>query len=464
MKRIVALVVTAMMIIGILAGCGEKKSDVESKTNEKNNATSTEAKDKKTDANQEQTGELEGEITFWHSFTQGPRLESIQASADKFMQDNPKVKINIETFSWNDFYTKWTTGIASGNVPDMSTGLPGQVIEMINADALTTLTDLIDEVGRDKFSAASLSEGTIDGKEYSVPLYSHAQVMWIRKDLLEKNNLEVPETWDEFYETAVKLTKDDVYGCSFPCGANDFQATNFLNFYVKSAGSSLLTDDLKANLTSDIAIEGINFWLKVYENCSPKDSINYDVLDQATLYYQGKTAFDFNSGFQISGVKANSPDLLQYVDCYPLPRMKKEDKPRGITTANIPLVVWKNSKHPEVCKAFIKTLYDKDAYVKFLHSNPVGMLPAIKGISDTEEYKADEVVSQFSHAEQVISEAIVEGTAIGYEHGPSIQAGILTNQHIIEKMFQDIIVNKTDVETAAKAAEDELNALMDAVK
>ena len=76
--------------------------------------------------------ELSGEITMWHSFTQGPRLESIQKSADAFMQKHPKTKIKIETFSWNDFYTKWTTGLANGNVPDISTALPNQVMEMVN--------------------------------------------------------------------------------------------------------------------------------------------------------------------------------------------------------------------------------------------------------------------------------------------------------------------------------------------
>ena len=73
-------------------------------------------------------------------------------SYDEFMEENPKVNIKIETFSWNDFYTKWTTGLASGNVPDMSTAQVGQVAEMINADALIPLNDLIDEIGRDKFN------------------------------------------------------------------------------------------------------------------------------------------------------------------------------------------------------------------------------------------------------------------------------------------------------------------------
>ena len=101
-------------------------------------------------------------------------------------------------------------------------------------------------------------------------------------------------------------------------------------------------------------------------------------MDQANLFYQGKTAFDFNSGFQISGVETNSPDLVDQID--------------------------------------------------------------------------------------VISDAMDKGTAIGYEHGPSVQAGLLTSQGIIESMFQDIITNGTDVKKAAKKAENQLNDLFSTVQ
>lgn len=453
-KRYTSFILAAVLSAVTLAGCGGSNTSADTTSQaaaggEAGGAAGVDA------------GELSGEITFWHFFTQGPRLETIQKAADKFMEENPEVKINIETFSWNDFYTKWTTGLASGNVPDMSTALPAQVAEMINADALVPLNDLIDDIGRDKFAQTAIAEGTMGEDNYSVPLYRHAHVMWIRQDLLEENGMEVPKTWDELYETAKALTKDGVYGLSFPCGTNDFQATFFLDFYVRSGGGSLLTEDLKANLTSSLAIDGINYWVKVYNDCSPKDSINFDVLDQATLYYQGKTAFDFNSGFQISGVAANSPDLLQYVDCYPIPKINDGDGTQGIMTTNTPMVVWKASKHPEICKAFMKTLYDEETYVEFLHATPVGMLPAIKGIADTDAYKDDETIQQFTHAEEVLTAAADIGTAFGYENGQNVQAGIMQNNHVIEEMFQDIITNGTDVETAAKAAEDKLNALFE---
>ena len=101
-----------------------------------------------------------------------------------------------------------------------------------------------------------------------------------------------------------------VYGLSVPFGTNDLMATRFLNFYVRSGGGSLLTKDLKADLTSQLAQDGIKYWVKMYKEISPQDSLNFNVLQQATLFYQGKTAFDFNSGFHIGGINANSPQLL----------------------------------------------------------------------------------------------------------------------------------------------------------
>ncbi len=467
-KKIISVLLAVAMIATMTAGCGKSTSNTEA---ENNAAAVTEAPDNSStaenassEATETEPVKLSGEITFWHSFTQGPRMEVIQATADKFMQDNPEVKINIETFSWGDFYTKWTTGLASGNVPDMSTAQPGHVVEMMDADAIISLDDLIDDIGRDRFAAATLSEGAKDGVCYSIPLYSHAQVMWYRKDLLQAAGLEVPTTWAEFAEAAKTLTKDGVYGCSFPCGSNDLMATRFLNFYVRSGGGSLLTDDLKADLTSDLAIEGINYWLDIYQNCSPKDSVNYAVLDQATLYYQGKTAFDFNSGFQISGVETNSPDLVDQIDCAPLPKMNAGDPDYAGETSNIPMVVWANSEHPEICKAFIKALYETDTYTQFLAATPVGMLPSITGISDSAAYQSNEIVQKFASAEKVISNAVSLGTAIGFEHGPSVQAGLLTSQGIIEGMFQDIITNGTDVKTAAQSAEDSLNEIFSTVQ
>ena len=458
--KILSLILAMVMLLSVLSACASQTTPNENPPTTTPDVTAEPG----TTAENNEPAELKGEITFWHSFTQGPRMETLQTAADSFMKLHPGVKINIETFSWSDFYTKWTTGLASGNVPDLSTAQPGHVAEMINADAIIPLDDLIDTIGRDRFYEAPLTEMTSNGSTYAVPLYSHAQVMWYRKDLLEKYNLQVPTTWDELYEAASIINKGEggnVFGCSVPMGTGDMMATRYLNFYVRSAGETLITKDGKANITSKAAIDGINYWIKMYKDNSPSDSINYKVLDQATLYYQGKNAFDFNSAFQISGVEANTPALLDYIDCAPMPTINKGDAQTGYETSNIPMVVWKNSKYPEISKAFIEYLYQPENYVPFLLSVPVGMLPAIKDVVNDETFLSNETVKKYNNALNVISDAIGYGTAIGMEYGPRVEAGLITSQGVIESMFQDIILNGTPVEEAAKAAEDRLNELFE---
>lgn len=464
-KRIISVGLAALMGASLLAGCGSSSGDKsEADTTKQTSETSSAAETTEVaESSTEEAKPLEGEITFWHSFTQGGRLDNIQAAADAFVKENPGVKINIETFSWADFYTKWTTGLASGDVPDMSTALPNHVVEMIDADAVIPLDGLIDEIGRDRFYEAPLTEMTAkDGHTYGIPIYSHAQVMWYRKDLLKKYNLEVPKTWDELYDVASKITEGEngkVYGCSVPLGTSDMMGARYLNFYVRSAGGRLLNDDNSANLTSKETIDGINYWVKMYKKNSPAESINYGVLDQATMYYQGTNAFDFNSGFQISGVETNSPDLIDQISCAPVPSVTGDNGITGYETSNIPMVIWKNSKHPEICEAFIKFLYQKEYYVPFLLSVPVGMVPALKDIAEDPDFLSDPTMKKFQNEFKTICTAVNEGTAIGMEKGPVPQAGLLTSQHVVEEMFQNIILNGADTETAAKEAQDKLDDL-----
>jgi len=289
MKKYISLFLALMMLLSLVACGATQDTAAAGDLSQAGEAQSAEvsAAEAKTEAKTSEapvenvSNELEGDIVFWHSFTQGPRLETLQKAADSFMEANPKVHITIETFSWADFYTKWTTGLASGNVPDLSTALPNHVVEMIDADCIIPMDNLIDSIGRDRFYEAPLTEMTADGKTWAVPLYSHAQVMWYRTDLLEKYGLEVPTTWDELYEAASVIQAGEngnVYGCSVPMGTNDMMATRYLNFYVRSAGETLITKDGKANLTSQAAIDGINYWIKMYESNSPADSINFNVL------------------------------------------------------------------------------------------------------------------------------------------------------------------------------------------
>ena len=164
MKKLLSLSLAAALSVSLLAGCGGGGGTAET-DNPPANTSSQPAGE---------AGELSGEITFWHSFTQGARMEAIQAAADQFMADNPGVTINIETMAWGDFNTKWNAGITTGDLPDMSTAQnTGEVVEMLNAGVLAPSDATIDAIGRDLFSEKALADMTVDGATYGIPYYSH---------------------------------------------------------------------------------------------------------------------------------------------------------------------------------------------------------------------------------------------------------------------------------------------------
>ena len=77
-KRLLSIMLTVIMGATLLVGCGGNSS--------------------KGSAAEAEPGKLKGEITFWHSFTQGARLETIQAVADQFMKDILKWKLILKLF------------------------------------------------------------------------------------------------------------------------------------------------------------------------------------------------------------------------------------------------------------------------------------------------------------------------------------------------------------------------------
>ena len=120
--------------------------------------------------------------------------------------------------------------------------------------------------------------------------------------------------------------------------------------------------------------------------------------------------------------------------------------------------MYASAENKEATEAFLEFLYQDENYLAFIDSVPVGMIPAIKDIANTEAFQSNETRKQFAQEETVIENAVLSGNAPGFEHGANLQAGILTSSGVIEEMFRTIVIDDVAVEIAAKQAEDELNA------
>jgi multiple sugar transport system substrate-binding protein len=94
-----------------------------------------------------------------------------------------------------------------------------------------------------------LDQGKVDGKQYFLPMYGTTQIMYYRKDALEKAGIKPEDltTWEKLGEAATKMTvksggKTTFYGWEPMWGADNLMDAVF------SKGGKILSDDGKTVL------------------------------------------------------------------------------------------------------------------------------------------------------------------------------------------------------------------------
>ncbi|WP_461218009.1 extracellular solute-binding protein [Lapidilactobacillus salsurivasis] len=130
-------------------------------------------------------------IVFWNPLTgdDGKYMNNIVADYNK---TNPEYKVKAVVTS--DMYTKINTVMNSGKgVPDMTIihadRIPGYVKQGL-LEPITTWTKSQKSLKGSNYLSEAWNAGTIDGKQYSVPLDIHSSAMYYNKDLLKKYGVE----------------------------------------------------------------------------------------------------------------------------------------------------------------------------------------------------------------------------------------------------------------------------------
>ncbi|NMB90834.1 MAG: extracellular solute-binding protein, partial [Chloroflexi bacterium] len=149
-------------------------------------------------------------ITWWHIQVADDQKALWQDMADQYIADHPNVTIEITVLENENFKTKLTTVMQSGNPPDIFQSWGGGTMnEYAQAGLLKDITADLDKDGwRDTFSPGALGVYSFQGKNYGVPRDMGAVGFWYNKDLFAQAGIEAPpETWSELLED-VQMLKD----------------------------------------------------------------------------------------------------------------------------------------------------------------------------------------------------------------------------------------------------------------
>ena len=151
------------------------------------------------------------------------------------------------------------------------------------ADATWNLAD---------FQAAPIAATTYQGKVVGVPIITEREVLYYRKDLLQKAGLSVPKTLDELQAAAekIKAANPDVAG--FVARTSKSPAVTQFSSYLYSVGSDCVDASGKAAVNSDAAKKAYALYGGLIRNYGPANvSTDMSWPEAMAIFTQGKAAF-----------------------------------------------------------------------------------------------------------------------------------------------------------------------------
>jgi multiple sugar transport system substrate-binding protein len=201
-----------------------------------------------------------------------------EVSPEYVVQWEKDVKTALPNVTVDNFYgpgeygpqrEKYLLQAESGK-PDVIEGLLEDMAAYVQAGLIEPLDDRFaawDESGM--FVESTLEPLRINGKLYGIPYNTNARAMVYRKDIFEQYGLEVPKTWDEFVETARKiteLTNGEVYGAFLCSEVGDPRAPQeFISWYFQVSGGKNMFSVVDGEVQVDVTVEQLEKVLTLYD-------------------------------------------------------------------------------------------------------------------------------------------------------------------------------------------------------
>jgi multiple sugar transport system substrate-binding protein len=362
------------------------------------------------------------------------------------------MKVELQSFEQQQTSQKLAVQFtANSSTPDVYMIRPLEEVKLFYKNGW--MTPLDDYVKKDPgydfadFQKSSIESTTLDGKLLGIPMVTEQQIIYYRKDLLEKANIPVPKTLDEF-EAAVKKLHDPNNGMYGFVGRGQKSAlVTQLSSFIYSEGGDFQKGD-KAAVNTPEAIKGMTRYANLLKNYSPPGVLNMSWQQAAAIFAQGKAAFYTDAtSIMPNTIEPGKSVVGDKIGFAPFPAGSAGSKPYGITAWA--LVINSKSANKDAGWAFIQWATSKDFQLKNqLKGSPGARTSVSNDPKANAGYPAGFV--------QVIGESIKN--AVGHDRPQVISVG--ESRDIVGDIVVKAVMGE-DIKAAADKANKDFQAIID---
>ena len=441
-KKIIALLLSATMAAGLLAGCGSSGSD------------------KKDDSGESaKTAEGATELEFW-TFTEihGDFYETM---AEKWNEANPdkEVSINVNVMPYDDMHNKLQIALNSGEgTPDFVDIEQGKFANFTQGTpALMDLTDSAKEyTASGNIVQSRLDLYSKDGKLYGLPTHVGATVAFYNTELLEGAGIGYTtiKTWDDFKEAGSKYYE----ATGKYLGTADTSALWTENLILAELGGEYTDADGNVTVNSDEMVETMTLLKDLYDAkaIGTVPGGNPDKEEAYGAFNNGDFACAIMPMWQMSRYTSYMPELSGKIAIAAAPVMEEGAEVKSVGGGGTGTAVVADKDNAELAAEFL-------AYAKLSDDGAaeiwdmLGFDPCNKAVWDNEEITDNpdnQYIQYFQNNPFDVLKEIEDGIAGLESHASAAYPSI--NNMFTTVTLNDIFENGTDVKTALDQAETDL--------
>jgi multiple sugar transport system substrate-binding protein len=319
------------------------------------------------------------------------------AVIDIFNGKHPDIQVSGETLGFADYFTKLTTEIAGGNMPDVIQQGYGVLFQYIDNGAVLPLDDYVGKsLDISKIDKSAIDAGTVNGKFYALSIGANSHMAAYNTALYDKAGIKVGDNFDPYgwtYDDVKRIGKAIKDATGIP--GTDDNTADYQNFsdFTAQKGVAMFSADGQYQVTQDIVEEYWTIWKGIRDagaTVPPQETAALSGvadLDKTGLV-TGKSATTYVWSNQLVGLQALVQDPLGAAMYPNTPAMV----PGSIVQPSQFLCLTRDSKNPEAAATYMS------AFVNDLDMTKV--LGLERGIPSQSEVR-DALAPNLSPAEKV---------------------------------------------------------------
>ncbi len=234
-------------------------------------------------------------IVFWNENAAADRTAYYQELIAQFERENPDIDVEYVGLPKKAARLKINTAIATNELPDVCGVQSAWIAEFYDKDVLLNLDDYFaDWEGHDDI-LPSVIDGNRrlagDGGLYQLPNTMGMEIMWYRTDLFEKAGLQPPETWDEFFAAATKLTDKSKNQYGYTIRGGDGASIQLLRDLFAYSGETQFFDAQgRCVLREPIYADFLRRYLGLYRQATATSDITNGYQEMVAAFDSGQVA------------------------------------------------------------------------------------------------------------------------------------------------------------------------------